>query len=111
MHKENFDFVVLTLNLLTEIIFTNQKDMNLMISKYKLIDILIKCWNDSTVPSIIQLIVNACLTEYFNTRYSNFRLNLVKSTELMTLILHQLNQSNSEAKKISTLEVLMAIFE
>ena len=73
---------------MSDIIFTNQKDMNLMLSKYKLVDVLIKCWNDQTASSIVELIINACLSEYFNTRYSNFRLNLLKSSELMCSVLH-----------------------
>lgn len=73
---------------MSDIIFTNQKDMNLMLSKYKLVDVLIKCWNDQTASSIVELIINACLSEYFNSRYSNFRLNLLKSSELMCSVLH-----------------------
>lgn len=73
---------------MSDIIFTNQKDMNLMLSKYKLVDVLIKCWNDQTASSIVDIIINACLSEYFNSRYSNFRLNLLKSSELMCSVLH-----------------------
>ena len=73
---------------MSDIIFTNQKDMNLMLSKYKLVDVLIKCWNEQTASSIVELIINACLSEYFNSRYSNFRLNLLKSSELMCSVLH-----------------------
>jgi hypothetical protein len=80
-----------------------------MLSKYKLVDILIKCWNDQTAPSVLEIIMNACLTEYFNTRYSNFRLNLVRSSELMCMILHQL-KTGSETQKIEVLEVVAAIF-
>ena len=85
--NKNFEFAICTLQLLSDIMFTNQKDMNLMLSKYKLLDILIKCWNDLTASSIIELIINACLNKYFNSRYSNFPLSLLKSSELMCNVL------------------------
>ena len=81
-----------------------------MLSKFKLVDILIKCWNEHTAPLILDLVMNACLTDCFNTRYTHFIQNLVKSSELMCMILSQFEQGN-ESQKIQVLEVFAAILQ
>jgi len=43
--NNNVNFVVSSLKLITEIIHSDHKEMNLMLSKFKLIDILAMCWN------------------------------------------------------------------
>ena len=94
------------------VMYSDNPQMNIMLSKYKLIDILSMCWSDETASSILDVLINACLTDFYNSsKYNQLRCNLVNSTELMSRILNSSLNSESEHLKIGGLEVLRALLK
>ena len=85
---KNTEFVSSTLNLISLVMYSDNPQMNIMLSKYKLVDILSKCWSDETASLILDVLINGCLTDFYNnSKYTQLRWNLVKSTELMSWVL------------------------